>query len=85
MVGTRFVRVEGHRWGAVVPVPDAMMVGDDRTGLLLMVARWMLRHGMSRNRALCVVHAVGRECCEPMAEWAEVVSAVNEVYGEGGE
>lgn len=85
MVGSKFVRVEGSRWGAVVPVPDAMMVGDDRTGLLLTVARWMLRHGMSRNRALCVVHSVGRECCEPMAEWSEVVSAVDEVYGKGGE
>lgn len=85
MVGSRFVRVECGRWGAVVPVPDAMMVGDDRPKLLLTVARWMLRHGMSRNRALCVVHVVGRECCEPMAEWAEVVSAVSEAYGKEGE
>lgn len=85
MKGSRFVRVDGGRWGAVVPVPDATMVGDDRGRLMVMVARCMLSHGMSRNRALCVVHAVGRECCDPMAEWREVEAAVGEVYGKGGE
>lgn len=85
MAGGRLVRVDGGGWGAVVPVPDATMVGDDRGRLLLTVARRMLGHGLSRSRALCVVHAVGRECCDPMAEWREVVAAVSEAYGEGGE